>query len=40
MFVYAVSRKDSVRLQQNYMNRLQVNRLPKAVDVKIEYEGE
>lgn len=40
MFVYAVSRKESVRLQQNYMNRLQVNRLPKVIDVKIEYEGE
>lgn len=40
MFVYAVSRKESVRLQQNYMNRLQLNKLPKAADVKVEYEGE
>ncbi|NLB48472.1 MAG: DNA polymerase III subunit gamma/tau [Erysipelotrichia bacterium] len=40
MFVYAVSRKESVRLQQNYLNKLQINKLPKASNVKIEYEGD
>ena len=40
MFVYAVSRKDSVRWQQSYMNRLQIGRLPKADTVSIEFEGE
>ena len=40
MFVYAVSRKDSVRWQQNYMNRLQIGKLPKADTVNIEFEGE
>ena len=40
MFVYAVSRKESVRCQQNYMNRLQLSKLPKADSVNIEFEGE
>ena len=40
MFVYAVSRKESVRCQQNYMNRLQISTLPKADSVNIEFEGE
>ena len=40
MFVYAVSRKESVRCQQNYMNKLQISKLPKADSVKIEFEGE
>ena len=40
MFVYAVSRKDSVRWQQSYMNRLQIGKLPKADTVSIEFEGE
>ena len=40
MFVYAVSRKDSVRSQQNYMNKLQISKLPKADTVNIEFEGE
>ena len=40
MFVYAVSRKDSVRSQQNYMNKLQISKLPKADSVNIEFEGE
>ena len=40
MFVYAVSRKESVRCQQNYMNKLQISKLPKADTVNIEYEGE
>ena len=40
MFVYAVSRKESVRCQQNYMNKLQISKLPKADTVNIEFEGE
>ena len=40
MFIYAVSRKDSVRWQQSYMNRLQIGKLPKADTVNIEFEGE
>ena len=38
MFVYAVDRGDSVRLQQIYVNKLQVGKLPKAnnIDIKIE----
>jgi len=40
MFVYAVSRKESVRCQQNYMNKLQISKLPKADKVNIEFEGE
>ena len=40
MFVYAVSRKESVRWQQNYMNKLQISKLPKADSINIEFEGE
>ena len=40
MFVYGVSRKDSVRWQQNYMNKYQLNKLPKPDMVNIEFEGE
>ena len=40
MFVFAVNRSESVRLQQKYMNLLQVGKLPKAADVVIEYIGE
>ncbi|HHT66622.1 MAG TPA: DNA polymerase III subunit gamma/tau [Erysipelotrichaceae bacterium] len=40
MFVYAVSRKESIRLQQNYLNKLQLSLLPKANSIKIEFEGE
>ena len=40
MFVYGVSRKDSVRWQQNYMNKLQINKLPKADSIEIKFEGE
>ena len=40
MFVYAVSRGDSVRWQQNYMNKLQLSKLPKPDMVNIEFEGE
>ena len=40
MFVYGVSRKDSIRFQQNYMNKYQLNKLPKADSINIEFEGE
>lgn len=40
MFVYAVSRVDSIRLQQKYMNLLQLSKLPKATDIVLEFEGE
>ena len=40
MFVYAVSRSESVRLQQKYMNLMQIKKLPKPEDVVLEFEGE
>lgn len=40
MFVYAVSRKESVDLQALYMNLLQIGKLPKAKDVVLEFIGE
>ena len=40
MFVYAVSRKESVRWQQNYMNSYQLGKLPKANAINIKFEGE
>ena len=40
MFVYAGSRADCVRWQQNYLNKRQINRLPKVEDIQIEFEGE
>ena len=40
MFVYAVSRKDSINWQQHYMNSYQLGKLPKADKIKIEFEGE
>ena len=40
MFVYAVNRKQSVDLQQKYMNLLQLGRLPKADSVVIEFIGD
>ena len=40
MFVYAVSRKDSVRWQQHYMNNYQLGKLPKPDTINIEFEGE
>ncbi len=40
MFVYAVPRAESVRLQQRYMNLLQLGKLPKANDIHIEFLGE
>ena len=40
MFVYAVSRKESVDLQSLYMNLLQIGKLPKPKDVSLEFIGE
>ena len=40
MFVYAVSRNKSIDLQGEYMNLLQIGRLPKAKDIVLEFEGE
>ncbi len=40
MFVYAVTRSDSVRLQKKYMDLLSIGKLPKAKDIVIELEGE
>lgn len=40
MFVYAVSRSESIRLQQKYMNLKQIKRLPKPEEVSLEFEGE
>ena len=40
MFVYALSRNESIKHQRTYMNLLQINKLPKANDVLIEFEGE
>ena len=40
MFVYGVSRKDSIRFQQNFLNKYQLNKLPKAESINIEFEGE
>ena len=40
MFVYAVSRKESVEYQGLYMNLLQIGKLPKPADIVLEFEGE
>ena len=40
MFIYAVNRKQSIELQQKYMNLLQLGRLPKADTVNIEFIGD
>lgn len=40
MFVYGVSRKDSVRLQQKYINLLQLSKLPKADSIELEFIGD
>ena len=40
MFVYAVSRNKSIDLQGLYMNLLQIGRLPKPKDVKVEFIGD
>ena len=40
MFVFGVSRNESVRCQQNFMNKRQLGTLPKADTINIEFEGE
>ena len=40
MFIYAVSRNQSIDLQALYMNLLQIGKLPKAKDVNLEFIGE
>ena len=40
LFVYGVSRSESIRLQKKYMDLLQLNKLPKAQDIVLEFEGE
>ncbi|MFA7032125.1 MAG: DNA polymerase III subunit gamma/tau [Bacilli bacterium] len=40
MFVYAVSRKDSIRLQKMYMDMIQVNKLPKINESTLKFIGE
>ena len=40
MFIYAVSRNQSIDLQALYMNLLQIGKLPKAKDVYLEFIGE
>ena len=40
MFVYGLSNEDSIRLTGNFKNRYQVNKLPKADSINIEFEGE
>ena len=40
MFIYAVSRNQSIDLQSLYMNLLQIGKLPKAKDVVLEFIGE
>ena len=40
MFVYAVNRDGSVNCQQTFMNLLQLNRLPKAENVEIDFVGD
>ena len=40
MFVYAVNRPESIRLQQKYMNLLQLGKLPKPDTIQIDLVGE
>lgn len=40
MFVYAVNRNESLKLQKKYMDLLQVGKLPKANTITLEFEGE
>ena len=40
MFVYALSRKESIAFQGLYMNLLQLNKLPKEDKIKIEFVGD
>lgn len=40
MFIYAVDRSNSVRLQKKYMDLAQLNKLPKIADITLEFIGE
>ncbi len=40
MFVFAVNRSESVRLQQKYMNLLQLGKLPKPDTIEIDFVGD
>ena len=40
MFIYGLSISESQKWTQDYMNKLQLSRLPKANAIKIEFEGE
>ena len=40
MFVYAVSRNDSVDFQKKYVDLLSINKLPNAKDIEIEFLGD
>ena len=40
MFVYALTRVESVNVQQYYTNLAQIGRLPKAENMILEFEGE
>ena len=39
-FVYCLSRQESVRLQKIYMDKKQVEKLPKPDTIELEFEGE
>ena len=38
LFIYAVDRNDSVRMQQAYLNKLQIGKLPKPNTINIQIE--
>ncbi len=40
MFVYSLSREESVAFQQQYTNRQQLDKLPKPNAIQVEFEGE
>ena len=40
IFIHAVSRNDSIRLQKEYMDRFQVGKLPKQSEINIEFIGD
>ncbi len=40
MFVYSLSRDDSIDFQQQYTNRQQLDKLPKPNDIVVEFKGE
>ena len=40
MFVYAVSRAESIDFQSLYMNLLQIGKLPKPKDIELHFTGE